>query len=440
MASRKSEKHDLTPSSKASIFQSKKKRFRGAAEVESVKTHEDAYCIIDFSERGIEIRENGDEIATICSVSSPADETSVSILTGSESHTVSSSSSSSALTDTRKSLDFSGAGIKKRQKDIRSVLLRTFLQCEGNEVEYVAMENVLKQEGLWCPSKSVIPCVKKTFAGCTYVKTSKKFIGIKKKDAQVDVTDDNNVTQTLPGSGNKEIDRSVGDDEPEEFKDKVAQLLRKQHESIGNMVKYFDQLEMAQDMGAEPNQMEGIKFLVEQVQEQLEKTTSLVTLYQNKLVELHMSFTDQPLQRSTESSSAHLSIETKDRLVTEIKLMEAEFSFGLKGKLDRDLPDTLFEDLAKVMKQHCHLLSEVFETLIMGGKPESYFSRRVHRDLPFRLKGAVQALSCLVNIGNQETTSDMPVIFGLVAISYGAGEKFVTLLNQFGITKSWATL
>ena len=188
MASRKSEKHDLTPSSKASIFQSKKKRFRGAAEVESVKTHEDAYCIIDFSERGIEIRENGDEIATICSVSSPADETSVSILTGSESHTVSSSSSSSTLTDTRKSLDFSGAGIKKRQKDIRSVLLRTFLQCEGNEVEYVAMENVLKQEGLWCPSKSVIPCVKKTFAGCTYVKTSKKFIGIKKKDAQVDVT------------------------------------------------------------------------------------------------------------------------------------------------------------------------------------------------------------------------------------------------------------
>ena len=223
MASRKSEKHDLTPSSKASSFQSKKKCFRGAAEVESVETHEDAYCIIDFSERGIEVRESGHEIATICSVSPPADETSVSILTGSESHTVSSRSSSSTLTDTRKSLDFSGAGIKKRQKDIRSVLFRTFQQCEGNEVEYVAMENVLKQ-GLWCPSKSVIPCVKKTFTGCTYVKTYKKFIGIKKKD-------DYNVTQTSPGSGNKEIDQSAGDHEPEESEDKVAQLLRKQHES-----------------------------------------------------------------------------------------------------------------------------------------------------------------------------------------------------------------
>ena len=169
------------------------------------------------------------------------------------------------------------------------------------------MENVLKQEGILCPSKSVIPCVKKTFTGCTYVKTPKRFIGIKKKDPQVDVTDDYNGTQTLPGSGDKEIDQSVGDNEPEEFEDKVAQLLRKQHESIENIVKYFDQLEMAQaqDSGAEQNQMEGIKFLVEQVQEQLEKTTSLVTLYQNKLVELHMSFADQPLQRSM---SPHLHI------------------------------------------------------------------------------------------------------------------------------------
>ena len=116
----------------------------------------------------------------------------------------------------------------------------------------------------------------------------------------------------------------------------------------------------------------------------------------------------------------------KDRPVTEVKLMEAEFGFGLKRELDHNIPDTLLEDLAKLMKQHCHLLSELLETLIMGGKPESYFSRRVHRDLLFRLKGAVEVLSCLVNIGNQETTSNMSVMFGLEAILYGGGQKFVT--------------
>ena len=56
----------------------------------------------------------------------------------------------------------------------------------------------------------------------------------------------------------------------------------------------------------------------------------------------------------------------KDRPVTEVKLMEAEFSFGLNRQLDHNIPDTLFEDLDKFMKHHCHLLSEVFKTLIMG--------------------------------------------------------------------------
>ena len=92
-----------------------------------------------------------------------------------------------------------------------------------------------------------------------------------KKDAQVDITDDYNVTQTLLGSGNKEIDQSVVDHEPENFEGKVAQSLRKRHEAISNMAKYFDQLEMAQDREAEQNQMEGISCLAEQVQEQFEK-------------------------------------------------------------------------------------------------------------------------------------------------------------------------
>ena len=153
-----------------------------------------------------------------------------------------------------------------------------------------------------------------------------------------------------------------------------------------------------------------------------------------------MACANQPQQRTTRTIPDYLSREMKERLVIEIKSMEAEFSFGLKENLDRIVLDTTFENLVKHMKEHCYLLTEIFETLIMGDKPEGYFSQRVHRDLTFRLKGAVQALACLLNIGNQETTSDMPIIFGLVAISYGAGQKFVTLLNQFEITKSWKTL
>ena len=440
MASPAFGKHDLTPSSKTSNFQSKKKRFRPSEEAEAVESGDD-YCIIDISDGNVEISES---TATGENAASSAVHMHVSLSeadpAGSESRTlsVSSSSSSSVFADTRKSLDFSGSGIKKRQNDIRTVLLKTFVQCEGNEVDYGVMENVLKEEGLWCPSRSVIPCVKKTFDGCTYVKASKKFIGIKRKEPCADETHDCSPGLALQSESNIREGQQTESDQ--EFEDKVAQLLRKQNKTVENMVTFFYHLEIAEDEGGEQKRDE-IKFLIDQVQEQLDRTTtSLVRLYQNKLVELQMACAFQPQQRTTRTIPDYLSQEMKERLVIEIKSMEAEFSFGLKEKPDRIVPDTTFENLVKHMKEHCYLLTEIFETLIMGDKPEGYFSQRVHRDLTFRLKGAVQALACLLNIGNQETTSDMPIIFGLVAISYGAGQKFVTLLNQFGITKSWKTL
>ena len=54
MASPGSGKQDLTPSSKTSIFRSKKKRFRECEEAEAVESVDD-YCIIDISDGNFEI-------------------------------------------------------------------------------------------------------------------------------------------------------------------------------------------------------------------------------------------------------------------------------------------------------------------------------------------------------------------------------------------------
>ena len=225
------------------------------------------------------------------------------------------------------------------------------MQCEGDEVDYGVMENVLKEEGLWCPSRSVIPCVKKTFDGCTYVKASKKFIGIKRKEPCADEAHDCSPGLALQSESNIREGQQTGSDQ--EFEDKVEQLLRKQNKTVENMVTFFYQLEIAEDEGGEQKRDE-IKFLIDQVQEQLDRTTtSLVRLYQNKPAELQMACANQPQQRTTRTIPDCLSREMKKRLVIEIKSMEAEFSFGLKEKPDRIVPDTTFENLVKHMKEHC---------------------------------------------------------------------------------------
>ena len=57
MASPAFGKHDLTPSSKTSNFQSKKKRFRASEEAEAVESGDD-YCIIDIADGNVEISES----------------------------------------------------------------------------------------------------------------------------------------------------------------------------------------------------------------------------------------------------------------------------------------------------------------------------------------------------------------------------------------------
>ena len=206
------------------------------------------------------------------------------------------------------------------------------------------------------------------------MKASKKFIGIKRKEPCADETHDCSPGLALQSESNIREGQQTGSDQ--EFEDKVAQLLRKQNKTVENMVTFFYQLEIAEDEGGEQKRDE-IKFLKGQVQEQLDRTTtSLVRLYQNKLAELQMACANQPQQRTTRTIPDYLSREMKERLlIKKIKSMEAEFSFGLKEKPDRIVPDTTFENLVKHMKEHCYLLTEIFETLIMGDKPEGYFSQ-----------------------------------------------------------------
>ena len=93
-----SEKHDLTPSSKDSAFQSKKKRMKE----ESVKTPKGS-----------------------CNVENQ-DESNESFISSDSASSATMSCSSSTVGLSRKSLDYSGAGIKKRQKEIREILTKHF--------------------------------------------------------------------------------------------------------------------------------------------------------------------------------------------------------------------------------------------------------------------------------------------------------------------------
>ena len=91
---------------------------------------------------------------------------------------------------------------------------------------------------------------------------------------------------------------------------------------------------------------------------------------------------------------------------------------------------SLFANLSTSLTEECPLLFEVVEHLFLissGGKVQT--GRRVN--------SASHALAILCSLSSQKITNYFKILFTLLCISYGAGIRFVEMLNHIGLTVSW---
>ena len=56
-----------------------------------------------------------------------------------------------------------------------------------------------------------------------------------------------------------------------------------------------------------------------------------------------------------------------------------------------------------------------------------------------RVKSAVHAIAILVSLKNQKIKNDFKLMFTFLCISFGAGCRFIGMLNHLGLTVSWQT-
>ena len=53
------------------------------------------------------------------------------------------------------------------------------------------------------------------------------------------------------------------------------------------------------------------------------------------------------------------------------------------------------------------------------------------------MRSAVHSLAILVSLRSQKIQNDIKVMFTCLCISFGAGMRFITMLNHLGLTVSW---
>ena len=90
---------------------------------------------------------------------------------------------------------------------------------------------------------------------------------------------------------------------------------------------------------------------------------------------------------------------------------------------------TVILELTSSVEENCLLLYNILHTILLQ-KDASSVSK-------MRIKSAVHALAILFSLRSQKNKNDFKVMFTFLSICFGAGYRFMGMLNHLGLTVSW---
>jgi hypothetical protein len=96
----------------------------------------------------------------------------------------------------------------------------------------------------------------------------------------------------------------------------------------------------------------------------------------------------------------------------------------------------LFQNLVIAITTACPTITNILEQLVLT----SNTGRNVIKTETMKMKAAVHLLASLLDIRDQHARNDIPILFGLLCICYGAGPAVIRVLQRLGLTESFPTL
>ncbi|XP_078621279.1 uncharacterized protein LOC144887753 [Branchiostoma floridae x Branchiostoma japonicum] len=202
------------------------------------------------------------------------------------------------------------------------------------------------------------------------------------------------------------------------------------------------------------DQIENIRKLIEKVDLELEESWASIAKFggeqqassqfaelwskRNKLVSTLVRLYKEHAESLNEhmKSGYHLSLEQRTRLSEEMKKFESMVNLGVRDRVIDEVPETFFSHLAESLHESCPLIHSILWTLIVTDRS----SKNKLKTDAVKLKSATHALCGLLDLRSARASNDVSILFGLVAVSYGAGKQFVSLLQHLGLSESWDTL
>ena len=132
-------------------------------------------------------------------------------------------------------------------------------------------------------------------------------------------------------------------------------------------------------------------------------------------------------QQSCEALFANGKTKLNDKIGTFIGFL----SIGLETEELSDIDvHRVFRTLPTNTRESCPLLFDVLDTLLLHKTDGRGVSE-------MRVGSALQTLAILVSLRSQKIQNDIKVMYTCLFISFGAGMRFITMLNPLGLPVSW---
>ena len=156
-----------------------------------------------------------------------------------------------------------------------------------------------------------------------------------------------------------------------------------------------------------------------------EYIAGLIRLYEQELIKLK------------KEESCDLTPSQIAQLKVELDEFERLCNMGVRSQFGMEkfsLHDNLLGDLTDRVKVKCPLITSMLNALVTSE------TDRNNRTNAAKFMDATHALNFLLNIKSRHNKNDFALLFGLMAISYGAGKQFIKMLHSMGLSLQWETL
>ena len=135
-----------------------------------------------------------------------------------------------------------------------------------------------------------------------------------------------------------------------------------------------------------------------------------------------------------------LSLSERNAIRAEVVKAKALFNLNLRGKEILDLTDKfdplLFSNLVRRLRDECPTITNILEQFVLTYNT----SKNKKKDANMKMKAAVHLLASLLDVRDQRGGNDIPVLFGLLCLCYGAGPSMIGMFQHLGLSESFPIL